>query len=98
MNPTESYCDHLRGQLKDWQRAFRIKKGRLPSREDFEALKDDGSSRARIVYDAYTALNQATGNSFSKVRFQSTQHVYVGIIPTLQGSPSDRTVSESPVD
>lgn len=65
---SESYCNHLRGQLKEWERAFRSRNGRFPKQPDYEALEDDGSARGRLVHGAYTALNRATGDSFIKVR------------------------------
>lgn len=64
---SESYCNHLRGQLKEWERAFRSRNGRLPKQPDFEALENDGSARGRLVHGAYMALNHATGDSFIKV-------------------------------
>lgn len=64
---SESYCNHLRGQLKEWERAFRSRNGRFPKQPDYEALEDDGSARGRLVHGAYTALNRATGDSFIKV-------------------------------
>lgn len=71
MNLSESYCNHLRDQLRDWQRAFRTKHGHLPTRADFDALEHDGTARAKIIHGAYTTLNQATGNSFLKVCFKT---------------------------
>lgn len=65
---SESYCNHLRGQLKDWQRAFRSKNGRVPNQGDFEALQRDTSARGKLVHEAYLALNRATGDGFVKVR------------------------------
>ncbi|CAN0487216.1 unnamed protein product, partial [Laminaria digitata] len=51
----------LRVQLKEWQRAFRGRRGRLPDQSDFEALETDESARGRLVHRAYLALNRATG-------------------------------------
>lgn len=65
---SEGYCNHLRGQLKEWERAFRSKNGRFPKQHDFEALDSDASARGRLVHAAYLALNRATGDSFTKVR------------------------------
>jgi len=64
---SESYCNHLRGQLKEWERSFRSRKGRFPKQSDFEALQTDGSARGRLLHAAYLALNRATGDSFVKV-------------------------------
>lgn len=64
---SESYCNHLRTQLKEWQKAFRGRNGRLPDQSDFEALGVAESARGRLVHRAYLALNQATGDSFTKV-------------------------------
>lgn len=64
---SESYCSHLRGQLKEWERAFRSRNGRFPKQPDYEALESDGSARGRLVHGAYLALNRATGDSFTKV-------------------------------
>lgn len=64
---SESYCNHLRGQLKEWERSFRNRKGRSPKQSDFEALESDDSARGRLVHSAYLALNRATGDSFVKV-------------------------------
>ena len=64
---SESYCNHLRGQLKEWERAFRSRNGRFPKQPDYEALENDGSARGRLVHGAYMALNHATGDSFIKV-------------------------------
>lgn len=64
---SESYRSHLRGQLKEWERAFRSRNGRLPKQPDFEALEGDASARGRLVHGAYVALNRATGDGFIKV-------------------------------
>lgn len=64
---SESYLNHLRGQLKEWERAFRGKNGHGPRQADFEALERDSSARGRLVHRAYQALNRATGDSFIKV-------------------------------
>lgn len=64
---SESYCNHLRSQLQEWQRAFRSKSGRAPLQEDFEALGQDGSARGKLLHGSYLALNRATGNTFAKV-------------------------------
>lgn len=64
---SESYCNHLRGQLKEWERAFRSRNGRFPKQPDFEALEGDSSARGRLVHAAYVALNRATRDSFVKV-------------------------------
>ncbi|CAN0362227.1 unnamed protein product, partial [Ectocarpus fasciculatus] len=63
---SEGYCNHLRGQLKEWERAFRSRNGRFPKQRDFEALDSDASARGRLVHTAYLALNRATGDSFTK--------------------------------
>lgn len=65
---SESYCNHLRGQLKEWERAFRSRNGRFPKQADFDALEGDGSARGRLLHGSYLALNRATGDSFTKVR------------------------------
>lgn len=64
---SESYCSHLRSQLRDWQNAFRSKHGRPALQEDFEALRHDGSARGKLVHEAYMALNRATSDAFIKV-------------------------------
>lgn len=64
---SDSYCNHLRSQLQEWQRAFRSKNGRAPLQQDFEALGQDSSTRGKILHASYVALNRVTGDTFAKV-------------------------------
>ncbi|CAN0081552.1 unnamed protein product, partial [Scytosiphon promiscuus] len=76
---SESYCNHLRGQLKEWERAFRSRNGRFPKQADFDALESDGSARGRLLHGSYLALNRATGDSFTKslATRESTQSMVI---------------------
>ena len=67
-----SYCNHLRDQLREWQRGFKARTGRQPTLEDFDALQHDSSARGKLVHGAYLALNRSTGGSFAKVLFTLT--------------------------
>lgn len=64
---SDSYRSHLRNQLREWQRAFKSKHGRAPLQPDFEALRDDGSARGKLLHRSYVELNRATDNAFAKV-------------------------------
>lgn len=62
-----SYCNHLREKLIEWQKGFKSRTGRPPTREDFNALEHDSSATSKLLHAAYKALNRTTGEDFAKV-------------------------------